>query len=192
VVRQLVTESLLLASIAGAAGLGLGAALHRLLRQLAFVEDPSAALPLEWNWRLWAFALALSTMAGIATGLYSALRLARLDTSALLKGGRVTSSGWRKGPQRLVLVMQIGGAVALLAGAGLLVRSLTNLRNASTRLQRTDALLVSVDPAGSQRIDRPSGSTKSVPAFWRPSVSPCSQAASSTIGTAWGPHIWRS
>jgi predicted permease len=149
VIRHLVTESLVLAALAGVAGLGLGAALQPFLSGLSLLAEPFVAPRLEWSWRLWGFALAISSLAGVASGLYPAIRLARLETSAFLKRGRATSGGWRTGPRRVLLVIQVAGAVVLLTGAGLLVRSLLNVGKVDPGFRRADVLLVSVDPSGS-------------------------------------------
>jgi predicted permease len=155
VMGQLVTESLLLATLGGTAGLGVGAALHALLRRLAPIDVP--ALDFGWTWRLAAFMLVVVALSGLATGLFPATRLARLQPAALLQGGRTTAGGWRSGPRRTILVVQVAGAVALLAAAGLIVRTLWNLRNVETGFERREVLIVSVDPAGGPLRETPMG-----------------------------------
>jgi predicted permease len=155
VIRQLVTESLLLAAIGGTAGLGVGAALHVLLRRLAPLDVP--ALDFGWTWRLAAFMFVVVALSGVAAGLAPATRLARQTPAVLLQGGRSTAGGWRSGPRRAILVVQVSGAVALLAAAGLLVRTLWNLRNVETGYERREVLLVTVDPTASPLGVRPMG-----------------------------------
>lgn len=128
-VRQLLAESVLLALIGGAAGLALawaGIALIRAWNPGDFRLIDSVRM----DWRVLAFLLAVSVVAGILFGLAPALQSARADLNSSLKeGGRGASGGSRsRGRMRSALVVsEVALSLMLLVGAGLLLRSFANL-----------------------------------------------------------------
>ncbi|HUR58357.1 MAG TPA: ABC transporter permease, partial [Opitutaceae bacterium] len=127
VVRQLLTESLLLALLGGGLGWILAQGGTRLLA--SYLVESNAAVPLEPDARVLAFALAVSLLTGLLFGLAPAVRLSRLDLLAAIKhqgGGLAGASRGRLQPT--LVVAQIALGVLLLAGAGLFVRTLHNLR----------------------------------------------------------------
>lgn len=126
-VRQLVTESFLLAALGGALGLlcaslGLRAACQQLAGTLPRVEEISL------DGRVLLATVAVSLFAAVASGLLPALRGPRVDLAAILKesGGRGSTAGRHRFQSSLVAV-EIAMAVVLLVGAGLMVRSLQAL-----------------------------------------------------------------
>ena len=145
-VRQLVTESLVLALVGGAAGLllarlGLDALLAMApadLPRLDQIAIDGGAL---------AFAIAVSVLTGLAFGLAPALQIARADVgSALKEGGRTaTQSGLRA--RRALVVGEVAVAVVLLVGAGLMVRSFLALLDVDLgfRTERVLTARVSLD-----------------------------------------------
>lgn len=153
ILRQLLTESTMLAALGGIAGLGLGFALHSLLRSLLPL-DPSATLDFRWDWRVFGLTLGVSTLAGLATGLVPARRLGRVEAHAVLKGAHAVEV-WRAGPRRLILVAQVAGTVVLLAGAGLLLRSLDKLAGVEPGFDLRDVLAVRIDPSTSRFSSTP-------------------------------------
>jgi predicted permease len=155
ILRQLLTESTLLALLGGAVGLGLGLALHSLLRSLSAL-DPSATIDFQWDWRVLSFTLGVSTLAGLLTGLSPALRLGRVDARLVLSGNRAAGGGWRSGPRRAILVAQVAATLALLIGASLLLRSLAALAGVETGFDQKNVLIVQVDPSGSGFAEAPS------------------------------------
>jgi predicted permease len=126
-VRQLLTESLLLASLGAASGLLLAFWGSRALHAMA----DAGPLALAPDLRVLAFVVGVAVLTGLGFGIAPALRGSRIDVAlALNEHARRGASG---GPRRLVsrtLVMaQIGLSLMLLIGAGLLIRSLYNLRH---------------------------------------------------------------
>jgi putative ABC transport system permease protein len=123
IVRQLVTESLLLSAIAGAAGVAIAHAGIRLVVALAPGQIDrlhEAAI----DGRVLAFAALLSTATAIAFGLVPALQLSRSDGEALReRGGTLARRRLRRG----LIAAEVAFALVLLAGAGLLVRSFERL-----------------------------------------------------------------
>ncbi|NKB87077.1 MAG: FtsX-like permease family protein [Acidobacteria bacterium] len=124
-VRQLMTESLMLALLGGVGGILLAHWLRGLLLQV----QPPAQLPLTWNlpmdWRVIAFTFGVSALAGLAFGLAPALRGSRTDlTTALKEGGRGSSAGARGklGLRGGLVVVQVAVCMVLLVGAALVLR----------------------------------------------------------------------
>ena len=134
-IRLLLTENLVLAALGGALGLLLAFALVRLLVALGPTNIPRLteldALPLD-GWVL-GFTLGVSLLAGIISGLAPASHASKLDLNEMLKeGGKGALSSARGARLRsMFIVAQIALALALLIGAGLMIRSFL-------RLQTTD------------------------------------------------------
>ena len=126
VVRQLLTESLLLAGAGGALGLVVAAWSMR-----AVLGALPAALPhtrdIALDARVLGFTLGVSLLAGILFGLAPALKASRVNLQDVLKEGGRGSSGARHRLQRVFVAAQVSMALVLLVGAGLMVRSLAAL-----------------------------------------------------------------
>jgi putative ABC transport system permease protein len=127
VVRQLLTESLLLSLLGGAAGVLVGVAGLRVLLRLAPAELPLAGLALSPVSLL--FTLAVSLVAGLLFGLAPALQMSGARFGAALKeGGRGQHGGVRGRRVRAALVVsELALATVLMAGAGLMIKSLLRL-----------------------------------------------------------------
>ena len=126
--RQLLTESVMLALVGGALGVGLAIVATRALLNLNPDALPSM-FDLGLDGRVLAFSLALSIGTGLLFGLAPAWRAARTDLQISLKERGSGRSGGRRGERgrRILVVAQIGLAVMLLVGAGLLIRSFHSL-----------------------------------------------------------------
>jgi predicted permease len=126
VVRQLLTESVLLAIAGGALGLllaawGTRAALGVLPTALPRAEE------IGLDARVLVFTMAISLLAGILFGLAPALKTSQPDLHATLKEGGRGTSGMRHRAQDVFIVVEMALALVLLIGAGLMIRSLTHL-----------------------------------------------------------------
>src|SRR5262249_39916482 len=126
-IRQLMTESLLLASIGGALGIGVAVVSVPLLAQLVPSTLPIAATPAV-DVRVLAFALALTAITGVAFGMAPVMRMsASPDLDALREGSR--AGGGRKEHLRSALVVaEIVASMVLLVSAGLLIRALLTVQ----------------------------------------------------------------
>ena len=126
IVRQLITESVLLAVAGGAAGLLIAFSSTRLVMAAMpanLLPTPSAGLSLPALF----FAFGVSGLAGILFGLAPALRSSKIDLEASLKeGGRGSSAGQHRAQSTLV-ILQMALTLVLLAGAGLLFRTIRQL-----------------------------------------------------------------
>ncbi|MBV8201653.1 MAG: ABC transporter permease, partial [Acidobacteria bacterium] len=153
--RQLVTESLLLAGLGGALGLGFAGWGSRLL--LGLVSQDAAPLPLDvdLDWRKIAFAVAVALATGLGFGLVPALQATRVDLAASLKqgaqnlmgGGAAGGAGRGRMPLgRALVAAQIGLSLLLLVGAGLFVRSLRHLLAVDAGFARDGVVTASINP----------------------------------------------
>lgn len=123
--RQLLTENLLLAVMGGGVGMALGKWLANVLRVIATPVDlPMFKMDFVFDWRVFAYCFAISVLAGSIVGLIPARRLWRLDLNSMLhEGGRTLSGGQRQNRARSTLVVvQVAGSAMLLIIAGLFVR----------------------------------------------------------------------
>ena len=129
VVRQLLTESVVLASLGGGLGVAAAYAAIALLKRAAPAVLPRLETVQVDGWVL-AFALGVTIITTVATGLLPALRAASADLTDSLKEGSA-GTGTGHGRQRLraaLVISEIALAVVLVVGAGLLIRSLWRLR----------------------------------------------------------------
>jgi predicted permease len=125
-IRQLLTESVLLALVGGALGLlvaswGLRAAVEVLPQALPRAHE------VRLDGHVLLFALAASVLAGILFGLAPALKSSAPNIQEMLKEGGRGSSAARHRAQTVFIAVEMALAVVLLAGAGLMIRSLANL-----------------------------------------------------------------
>jgi putative ABC transport system permease protein len=139
IIRQLLTESLLLASIAGVAGLGLALGGLRLYAQLGPRGLIRGAQPDVNPWVL-AFAIILSIAASVVFGLAPALEVSKTDLNDALKEGSRGSTGGRRWLRESMVALEVAASLILLIGAGLLIRSFTRLEGADPGF-RADAVL---------------------------------------------------
>jgi len=125
VVRQLLTESLLLAVAAGVLGSLLAYASFTFLQGL-IPEEMAIATSLKLDVRILVFTIAISIVTGIIFGLVPALQSANFDLNDALKqsSGRVTSSGRLRSA---MIVFEVALSLVLLVGAGLLIQTLFQL-----------------------------------------------------------------
>ncbi len=150
ILRQLMTESLVLAALGGVAGLGLGAALLR----AAPAYLPEGVLPpavaLGFDLRVLAFCGVASLAAGLLFGIAPAWQASLFPPAqALVHDGRTTTS--HGGRLRAALVVgEVATAVALLFGAGLLLRTLAAVEGVDRGYGAQGVLTMTVDPLGSR------------------------------------------
>ncbi len=145
IIRQLLTESLLLATFGG--GLGL-------LLAVWGVEVLGAVVPANipridqtsMDWKVLSFTLAASVLTGLIFGLAPALQASRLDLNEALKeGGRSATGGrMRNRVRSLLIVSEVALSLVLLVGAGLLIQSFIRLRNMNPGFDPRNTLTASV------------------------------------------------
>jgi predicted permease len=147
IVRQLLTESVLLAVAGGVAALAVawwgGAALVRMVS----TGDTPVALDIHPDWRVLGFAAGLTLVSGILFGLAPALRGTRVDPGPAVKDG---ARGSVAGPRRLdraLVIAQVTLSIALVSGAAMFTRSLQKLRGVDVGYDRENVLMFSTDAA---------------------------------------------
>jgi predicted permease len=146
VIRQLLTESVLLASVGGTAGLLFAMGGMRFLTLLLVKGNDDLTLRAELNWHVLAAVGALSLTTGLLFGLVPALRATRVEVMPVIKGDQ---AGERRPRLRwlpftlshVLMVSQIAISVLLLVGAGLFVRTLSNLQSVELGFKRENVLL---------------------------------------------------
>ncbi len=146
-IRELLSESLLLAVGGAVCGLFLAFAISRLLVGFISTSENQIFLDLGMDWRVLAFSTSLAVLTTISFGLAPAIRATRAEPAALLQSGSRGSSGEKErfSLRRILVVSQVALSVVLLMGALLFVRSLRNLTTLNAGLQQSGILIASVD-----------------------------------------------
>jgi len=144
-VRQLLTESLLLAGAGGVLGLLFAAIGARLLVALVSGESNQIALRLSPDVRILAFTVAVSLLSGIVFGLAPALFGTRRELQHILRDSSRTA-GRRSRSARALVAVQIAVSLVLLVACGLFLRTLYNLKTETVGYDRNGLIMVRVDP----------------------------------------------
>jgi putative ABC transport system permease protein len=127
IVRQLLSESMLLAGMGATGGLLLGPWMMAGLLALAPTTIPQLNR-VGLDTAVLFFTLAIAALTSLLFGLAPALRASKTDLQTALKdGGRLTAGAAREGMRKALLIAEVGLSLVLLAGAGLLLRSMYNL-----------------------------------------------------------------
>ena len=155
IVRQLVTESLLLASLGVALGIGVAIAGVQALLALSPPGLPRLDA-IAVNRPAFAFALAVTTLIGVITGLIPALHASRGDLHGGAKRNSRRTAGGDSWTRRALVVTEVSLAVVLLVGAGLLLRSMQRLLAVDPGFKTSQLLTMQVQTSGHQFDDLPS------------------------------------
>jgi len=141
VIRQLLTESVLLSLVGGALGLLLAVWWSDLLVALG-KEDIPRAVKVGIDWRVLGFTFGVSVITGLIFGLFPAFHSSKTELVESLKdGSRGTSEGARRNRMRSALIVgELAIAVVLLVAAGLLLQSLWRLQNTNSGLDPNNIL----------------------------------------------------
>src|SRR5579859_219381 len=143
VVRQLLTESVMLASFGGAFGVLFAIWGVRALTFLLSNGHENFTLHAELNWNVLGVTAALSVVCGLLFGLAPAIQSTRPDVMSALKNGR--GGGPRRRAQHVLVVAQIAISFLILVAAGLFVRTLNNLHSVQLGYARENILLFSLN-----------------------------------------------
>jgi len=148
-VKQLLTESVLLAAVGGALGVLFAFWIKDgLLIVTEWGGREMSALTPRLDLRVLGFTLGLSFLTGIVFGILPALRATNVDlTPALKDTGRSSSGIGRSWLSKSLVVIQVSLSVLLLIGAGLLIRTLRNLQHVDMGFNANNVLLFKVDPS---------------------------------------------
>jgi predicted permease len=136
-VRQLLTESLVLSALGGGLGLLVGYWFRELL---PFGQNS----PIDW--RVLAFTGGISVLAGIVFGILPAVRATRIDLAGVMKETSRSVMGSRTLLSRGLLVVQVAISIVLLVGAGLFLRTVQNLRQVDVGFNPRNLLIFRINP----------------------------------------------
>jgi putative ABC transport system permease protein len=144
--RQLLTESTVLALVAGVAGFVLSYWSGHLLQQLAPAGDIPTKPDESWDWNPVIFTLAASVLTGVVTGVIPALRASRVDVQSVLKGASLQAGQRRHWFRNSLVMAQVGFCVIVLVAGGLFLRSLRNLSLIDLGFRPEGLVIASIDP----------------------------------------------
>ena len=154
-VRQFLTESLVLSLLGGAAGLLLAWGASRALVLLLTERRQDFALSPSMDWHVLGFTVGVTLVTGIIFGLVPALRSTRVNLNDSLRdGGRSTASGSRLNLAKGLVIVQVAFSLLLVAGAGLFLRTLWNLQSVSLGYPKEHLLLITADGVSAGYKDR--------------------------------------
>jgi putative ABC transport system permease protein len=152
IIRQLLTESVLLSLVGGAVGLALGLVGIRSLMAINTANLPrlgDGAAAIQLDWRLAIFTVVVSIATGLLFGVAPALQAARQDLSGTLRDGTGASGGRISQRVRSALVVaEIALALALVIGSGLLIRTSMALRAVTPGFDATNVLTMTMSFTG--------------------------------------------
>jgi predicted permease len=147
-VRQLMTESLMLALAGGAAGLALASWMLSVIVNSIPESEGASGLTAQIDYRVLVFACVVSLLTGILFGLAPAIRATRADLQSVLKDQGTNVSGGKANVRvrKSLLVSQIALTAVLLAAAGLFAHSLLNLKTQDLGVRPDHVLEFSISP----------------------------------------------
>jgi predicted permease len=147
-IRQMLTESIMLSLFGGVGGLLLGVWASTAVGSLLPAGRIPIRLDFGFDWRVFAYAMVAALFTGAIVGLWPAVRAGRADVNSVLQsGGRSDTAGAGRHRLRSVLVVaQVAGSLVLLIVAGLLVRSLMRAPHAYMGFDADHVLNLTLDP----------------------------------------------
>jgi predicted permease len=147
-IRQLLTESILLAVFGGLAGLALTYWLANLISTMRFPGSIPFEMDIRPDWRVMIFTFLLSIIVGIGFGLAPALAATKADVAPTLKEGGVAQvRGYRRfGLRNLLVVWQVAGSLMLLMMTGFMVIGYSNMATANATFDMRTLYLLAIDP----------------------------------------------
>jgi len=145
IIQQLLLEGLLIGVVGGAAGLVIAPVCIRVLVH-RLDSDGATAFSTTLDARLLAFNFAIALGVSVLFGLAPAIQLIRPDIVNALKQQTSTMTGGTLSFRRLIVSLQVGLSVLLLAGSGLFVRTMQNLRRVDTGFNPSRLITFHIDP----------------------------------------------
>ncbi len=154
ILRQMLTESLLLSSIGGVAGLGLGYLGRNVIPRLLASPSQPAMTQVDFDWQVFAFSAGLSLVTGVLFGIVPAWRATRSDgNTAMSDADHATAGGHGIWFGKALVIFQIELSTILLIGAGLFVRTLANLSHTPLGFRADHMLLFRLNPPRTRYSD---------------------------------------
>jgi putative ABC transport system permease protein len=148
-IRQMLTESMLLAFVGAVSGMVLGNwASRAFASSLDFGTDLPVRMDFSFDWRVFLYALTAAILTGIFVGIWPALRASQAQANVALHDGSRSNSGGpaRQRARSLLVVGQVAGSLVLLVAAGLFIRSLQNAERVDLGFAPDHVLNATLDP----------------------------------------------
>lgn len=161
VIRQILTESVLLSVLGGVAGLAVAWVGCRGILALAFPEARNMPVEAHPSWIVLGFAFLVSLLTGVVFGTAPAWSSSQAQPAEVLRGFNVASRDRSSLPQRLLVILQFAMSIVLLTGTFLMTRSLRNLQHQNYGIETAGRYTFSIDLQGANyTLDR-------IPDFYR-------------------------
>lgn len=148
IVRQILTECLLLSLAGGVAGLGVAWFGAHVILQLAYPEARNMPLDPHPSWPVLGFAFLVSLLTGITFGMAPAWASSHAQPAEALRGASIASRDRSSLRQRSLVILQLAMSVVLLSCTFLLTRSLMNLEHQNFGIQTAHRYTFQIDPEG--------------------------------------------
>jgi predicted permease len=146
-IRQLLTESVLLALCGGIAGILFGLAGSNALSSIHLGTTLPVLLDFQLDWRVFGYAFAASLVTGLIVGIVPAVRASRRGVIEGIRNGGRTMTGSRSRFRTSLVVVQVGGSLMLLIVAGLMTRSLKYVQSSDLGFDPHHVLNLTLDPS---------------------------------------------
>ncbi len=147
-IRQMLTESILLGCVGGAAGLAVAYAGTRTILSLAFPDAPHLPIHASPSLPVLGFALLLSLGTGVVFGIVPAWISSHSDPAEALRGANRSTRDRALLPQKSLIVFQAALSLVLLVSASLLTKTLRNLEHQNFGIQTANRYVLHLDPLG--------------------------------------------
>jgi macrolide transport system ATP-binding/permease protein len=193
-IRQMLTESVVLACIGGLAGLAVAYAGSQTILALAFPDARNMPIQASPSLQVLGFAFLISLITGVLFGIAPAWLSSRAQPADVLRGANRSTRDRSSLPQKALVVFQAALSIVLLAGAILMTRTLANLQHQNFGIQTENRYLFHIDPAGAgYTIDRLPGLYRQIEDHFSnlPGIASASLALYSPLeGNNWGEGVW--
>jgi predicted permease len=145
-VRQLLTEGLVVAALGCGMGVLLGSGGTRLFGSISMQSELPIVFDFDFNWHVFAYAFAVAVVSAVVVVLVPAARVRHGNLREVLHEGGRTSTGGRQRLRGILVAVQVGGSLTLLIVAGLFVRSLRGVQRADLGFDPRHVLNFTLDP----------------------------------------------
>jgi macrolide transport system ATP-binding/permease protein len=144
-IRQMITESVMLALLGGGLGVLLGMSTSSALGRLDLHTDLPIKMVFDFDWRIFFYSFAIALLAGVVVGIVPALRIAKANVNTVLHEGSRGVTGGRHWLRDSLVALQIAGSLVLLVVAGLFVRSLSAMQTMDFGFKPDHVMNLAVD-----------------------------------------------
>lgn len=146
-IRQLLTESIVVALLGGVVGLVLGLWTCHAIADLNLHTATPFHISLEFNWQVFSFAFVCALATGIVAGFVPALRASRAEVDSTLKASGRTVSGGKNRSRTALVALQVSGSLMLLIIAGLFAKSLIAVQHTNLGFDPDNIINITMDPS---------------------------------------------